>query len=183
MDTFVLRHRMEDVISSKKPRSLLYNIAEGTMDPGLNDLMIVTSLDGDLQFWNTAERRRIKTIGKDHLYDSWIDDICWATPSTLAFCPSQKAVEPIKLVHIVKVTNTNVEGRIQTLEETPHENNVSAIGSVDTGSYDSPNSETCSFVTGGYDKSVVKYTDILNRSLYIHISHVYIYIVPLEIET
>lgn len=49
---------------------------------------------------------------------------------------------------------SNVEGRIQTLNENPHENGVSVISSVDTGSV-SRGVESCSFVTGGYDKSVV----------------------------
>ncbi|KAI8091589.1 WD40-repeat-containing domain protein [Thamnidium elegans] len=154
MDTLIVRHKQQELISTKKPRSLLYNIADNTLDRGINDLMITTSLDGELQFWSASEKRKIKTIGKDHLYDSWIDDICWATPKTLAFCPSQKSNEPLKLVHVVSVTKTNVEGRIQTLQNSPHENGVSVIGSLDTGSYSSPNSETCSFVTGGYDKSV-----------------------------
>lgn len=101
--------------------------------------------------------REIKTIGKDHLYDTWIDDICWATPTTLAFSPPQKSEEPVKLVHIGNVTQNNVEGRIQTLDETPHENGISVIASLNTGDYNTRNTESCSFVTGGYDKSVVSF--------------------------
>ncbi|KAL0136641.1 WD40-repeat-containing domain protein [Mucor lusitanicus] len=154
MDIYTIRRKHGDVVFNKKPRSLLYNIADDSMSKGMNELMITTSLDGELQFWNAAERRRIKTIGKDHIYDSWIDDICWATPSTLAFCPPQKSDEPVKLVHIGNVTKTNVEGRIQTLDESPHENGISVIGSLETGDYNTRNMEKCSFVTGGYDKSI-----------------------------
>lgn len=154
MDIYTVRRKQGDVVFNKKPRSLLYNIADDSMGKGMNELMIATSLDGELQFWNAAERRRIKTIGKDHIYDSWIDDICWATPSTLAFCPPQKSDEPVKLVHIGNVTKTNVEGRIQTLDESPHENGISVIGSLETGDYNTRNTEKCSFVTGGYDKSI-----------------------------
>lgn len=154
MDIYTIRRKQGDVVFNKKPRSLLYNIADGSMSKGMNELMITTSLDGELQFWNAAERRRIKTIGKDHIYDSWIDDICWATPSTLAFCPPQKSDEPVKLVHIGNVTKTNVEGRIQTLDESPHENGISVIGSLETGDYNTRNMEKCSFVTGGYDKGI-----------------------------
>lgn len=150
-----MRRKKQDLMSTKKPRSLLYNIADDSMDRAMSELMITTSLDGELQFWNANERRKIKTIGQDHLYDTWIDDICWATASTLAFCPTQKLNEPLKLVHISNVTKNNVEGRIQTLTNNPHDNGVSVMGSLDTGSYSSRNSETCSFVTGGYDKSVV----------------------------
>ncbi|CAO3646659.1 unnamed protein product [Mucor hiemalis] len=153
IDVFTIRKKQQESMSSKKPRSLLYNICD-TMDRGLSDLMITTSLDGELHFWNASERRRIKTIGQDHLYDSWIDDICWATPSTLAFCPAQKLNEPVKLVHIGNVSKNNVEGRVQTLSAEPHDNGISVIASLDTGSYASRSSETCSFVTGGYDKSV-----------------------------
>lgn len=153
MDLYTVRQKNGSIMSNKKPRSLLYNIADSSSD--MSELMITTSLDGELQFWNTRDRRKIKTIGQAHLYDTWIDDICWATPSTLAFNPPQKSKEPVKLVHINNVTKTNVEGRIQTLNEEPHENGVSVIASLDTGTYASRNSETCSFVTGGYDKSVV----------------------------
>lgn len=157
IDVYTVRRKHQQTMSFKKPRSLLYNICDTTENhhPGLSDLMITTSLDGELHFWNAAERRKIKTIGQDHLYDTWIDDICWATPSTLAFCPSQKLNEPVKLVHIGNVTKNNVEGRVQTLAAEPHENGISVIGSLDTGNYASRNLETCSFVTGGYDKSVV----------------------------
>ncbi|KAL7321521.1 hypothetical protein PS15m_001283 [Mucor circinelloides] len=154
MDIYTIRRKQGDVVFNKKPRSLLYNIADDSMSKGMNELMITTSLDGELQFWNATERRRIKTIGKDHIYDSWIDDICWATPSTLAFCPPQKSDEPVKLVHIGNVTKSNVEGRIQTLDESPHENGISVIGSLETGDYNTRNMEKCSFVTGGYDKSI-----------------------------
>ncbi|KAI7873289.1 WD40-repeat-containing domain protein [Mucor mucedo] len=154
MDVYALRRNQQEIMSAKKPRSLLYNIADRHMDRGMSELMIATSLDGELQFWNSVDRKKIKTIGKDHLYDSWIDDICWATPSTLAFCPSSKLLEPVKLIHICNVTKTNVEGRIQTLRGTPHENGVSVIASMDTGTYSSSYSEACSIVTGGYDKSV-----------------------------
>lgn len=165
MDVYTLRRKQQEIMSAKKPRSLLYNIADNSMDRGMSELMISTSLDGELQFWNSVDRRKIKTIGKDHLYDSWIDDICWATPSTLAFCPAQKLLEPIKLVHICNVTKTNVEGRIQTLEEGPHENGVSVIASLDTGTYASSYSETCSFITGGYDKSVVRKFPIIGNDV------------------
>lgn len=178
MDTIIVRHKQQEMISTKKPRSLLYNIADNTLDRGMNDLMITTSLDGELQFWSASEKRKIKTIGKDHLYDSWIDDICWATPKTLAFCPSQKSNEPLKLVHINNVTETNVEGRIQTLQDSPHENGVSVIGSLDTGSQSSAYSQTCSFVTGGYDKSVVSF--FLKKNLCLRMSKLHSYLVPLE---
>lgn len=160
IDVYTVRRKQQENMSLKKPRSLLYNICDTTMDRGLSDLMITTSLDGELHFWNAKERRKIKTIGQDHLYDSWIDDICWATPSTLAFCPAQKLNEPVKLVHIGNVTKNNVEGRVQTLTAEPHENGISVIASLDTGSYASRNSETCSFVTGGYDKSVVSFVGL-----------------------
>lgn len=69
--------------------------------------------------------------------------------------PAAKAEEPVKLVHLKNVTSSNVEGHTQVFDDNPHENGISSITSVDTGSY-SGNTERCSYVTGGYDKSVVK---------------------------
>lgn len=47
----------------------------------------------------------LKTIGSDHLYDSWIEDICWVTPKALALCPAQKSTEPVKMIYINDVDN------------------------------------------------------------------------------
>jgi hypothetical protein len=51
MDLFAVRKITSEQKFSKKPRSLLYNIADGNSGRGLSELMIATSLDGELQFW------------------------------------------------------------------------------------------------------------------------------------
>jgi hypothetical protein len=51
MDLFTVRKCTSDIKFSKKPRSLLYNIADDSVGRGLSELMITTSLDGELQFW------------------------------------------------------------------------------------------------------------------------------------
>ncbi|KAI7901138.1 WD40-repeat-containing domain protein [Cokeromyces recurvatus] len=154
MDIFTVRKQQGSIMFNKKPRSILYNIAGDSLGQAMSELMITTSLDGELHFWNSSSRQKIKTIGQNHIFDSWIEDICWATPSTLVCTPS-KSNEPIKLVHLCNVTNSNVEGRIQTLNDTPHEGGISVVASVETsGVYNTKNMEKSSFVTGGYDKSV-----------------------------
>ncbi|KAI8365460.1 WD40-repeat-containing domain protein [Choanephora cucurbitarum] len=155
IDIFTPRQKKGETAFKKKPRSLLYNIANENTPRGISELMITTSMDGELHFWNAQERKKIKTIGSDHLYDTWIDDICWATPSTLAFCPPQKSEEPVKLIHIGKTSRSNVEGRIQSLDDSPHDSGISVIQSLDTGDNNTQYVEKCSFLTGGYDKSYI----------------------------
>ncbi|KAI9476494.1 MAG: WD40-repeat-containing domain protein [Benjaminiella poitrasii] len=154
MDIFIVRKQQGNMMFTKKPRSLLYNIAGDSLGKSMSELMITTSLDGELHFWNSVERTKIKTIGQNHIFDSWIEDICWATPSTLVCTPS-KANEFVKLVHLCNVTKTNVEGRIQTLNETPHDGGISVVASLDSsGTNNTRYAEKSSFVTGGYDRSV-----------------------------
>lgn len=43
------------------------------------------------------------------------------------------------------------------MNDDPHENGISALAAVDTGSF-TKNGERCSFVTGGYDKTVYLWT-------------------------
>ncbi|KAI9009299.1 WD40-repeat-containing domain protein [Phycomyces nitens] len=106
--------------------------------------------------------RNIKTLGKERLFQSWIEELCWATPSTLALCPSSRRdgrskpedSETVSLVHISSVTDSSVEGRVQRLSEFPHEKGFSTISPIDLNHQRNTGYERASFITGGYDKSV-----------------------------
>ncbi|KAG0167274.1 hypothetical protein DFQ30_006224 [Apophysomyces sp. BC1015] len=158
-------HRSQHVVNKgfdKKPRSLLYNIAQDGTKPCINDLMVTTSLDGNLSFWDASTKRHLKTIGKGFLYSTWIEDLCWATPTTLALCPAgvkkgpteDPSNETVSMVHIQAVDDETVEGRVQSLQECPHEKGMSVIASFDSGQRSTANVEHAQFVTGGNDKSV-----------------------------
>ncbi|KAI9245379.1 hypothetical protein BDA99DRAFT_289272 [Phascolomyces articulosus] len=81
-------NRNQDVKTTafaKKPRSLLFNIAE--KGSSMSDLLISTSLKGDMQFWNASTRSLITNVGPERLNNNgWIEELCWVTPTTLALC-------------------------------------------------------------------------------------------------
>ncbi|KAI7871884.1 hypothetical protein BDF14DRAFT_921536 [Spinellus fusiger] len=115
---------------------------------------------------NSSTRRNIKTLGREHLYPTWIEDLCWATPTTLALCPSirrdsrgsspqSEDRETVSLVHISAVTDTTVEGRVQNMETLPHTKGYSTIAPLSIDHLSLAGIERASFVTGGNDKSVV----------------------------
>ncbi|KAF7720754.1 hypothetical protein EC973_006160 [Apophysomyces ossiformis] len=146
-------HRSQYVVNKgfdKKPRSLLYNIAEEGLNPEMKNIMVTTSLDG-----------HVKTIGKGYLYSTWIEDLCWATPTTLALCPAAKkgssdeeSVETVSLLHIQATDESSIEGRVQSLQELPHEKGISVIAPFGGGRRSADDVEHAQFVTGGNDKSV-----------------------------
>ncbi|CDS10346.1 hypothetical protein LRAMOSA03022 [Lichtheimia ramosa] len=164
-------HRNQDLKSSifgKKPRSLIYNIAEGQGD--LKDLMVTTSLKGDMQFWNASKRNLVKTIGQESLYhDSWIEELCWTTKNTLALCnaransPTDKENATVSLLHLESGTNGDIKYRLQHLEESPHTKPIVTIAPVDLGATGSAGVERATFVTGGNDKAVY-FWDIIRES-------------------
>ncbi|KAG1050827.1 hypothetical protein G6F43_006919 [Rhizopus delemar] len=90
----------------------------------------------------------LKTIGSDHLYDSWIEDICWVTPKALALCPAQKSTEPVKMIYINDVDNADVKGRVHIVGNSPHDSGISVIGALKESEY----SDNCKIVTGGFDR-------------------------------
>ncbi|CDH54495.1 hypothetical protein RO3G_03171 [Lichtheimia corymbifera JMRC:FSU:9682] len=159
-------HRNQDVNSGafgKKPRSLIYNIADGQGE--LKDLMVTTSLKG-----NASKRKLIKTIGQESIYpDSWIEEICWTTKKTLALCnvrastPTEKENATVSLLHVDSVSNTDVKYRLQHLEESPHTKPIVTIAPVDLGATGSAGVERATFVTGGSDKAVY-FWDIIRDS-------------------
>ncbi|KAG0795648.1 hypothetical protein G6F21_001943 [Rhizopus arrhizus] len=148
MDIYTIRAKESDMVFVKKPRSIMYNIAEDSSNKHLSNLMIATSLAGDVQFWNAKEKRMLKTIGSDHLYDSWIEDICWVTPKALALCPAQKSTEPVKMIYINDVDNADVKGRVHIVGSSPHDSGISVIGALRESEY----SDSCKIVTGGFDR-------------------------------
>ncbi|KAM3579949.1 hypothetical protein VKS41_007667 [Umbelopsis sp. WA50703] len=74
----------------RKPRSLLYNIAPQSSSH-LEKLLISTTMNGDIHMWNSKTRKIMSTVRKADLQiDSWAEDICWATPDTLAVAVNQR---------------------------------------------------------------------------------------------
>jgi hypothetical protein len=51
MDVYAVRGRWSRIEFTKKPRSLLYNICPDDPNKQMANLMIATSLEGEVQFW------------------------------------------------------------------------------------------------------------------------------------
>lgn len=51
MDVYAVRGRWSRIEFTKKPRSLLYNICPDDSNKQMANLMIATSLEGEVQFW------------------------------------------------------------------------------------------------------------------------------------
>ncbi|KAI9310497.1 hypothetical protein BX666DRAFT_1179033 [Dichotomocladium elegans] len=153
-DLYLYRNQdVKNTAVQKKPRSLLYNIAPDHSD--MKDLMVSTSLKGDMQFWNAKSRTMIKTVGPEAFYDNaWIEEICWVTPTTLAMCkghPKQGEnmdSERVSLAHIDSVSGNDVKLRVQHLSDCPHEKGILAIAPIEIGHMGSIGVEHASIVTG-----------------------------------
>ncbi|CAO3697359.1 unnamed protein product [Rhizopus stolonifer] len=153
MDVYTLRARQCNTAFAKKPRSLLYNIAQRGSEH-MSNLLVTSSIAGEVQFWNAKKRQNIKVIGNDYLYNGWIEDMCWLNPTTLAIYPSKNSDEPIKTIQISSVTEHDVKGNVQVLGNCPHNGNVSMIGAVNP----TEDSEIGRLVTGGYDHKAYLWT-------------------------
>ncbi|CAO3610421.1 unnamed protein product [Cunninghamella echinulata] len=152
-------HRKSEIVDRKslnrKPRSLLSNRSPLVTNQDMRDLLIATSLDGQLQFINMETKKVIKTLESDILFkDAWVEDICWASPNSLALSPAVKNLKPndhtITMINIKSIDKENIEGQIQKLPSNPHSKAYTTITSCDTGK----SNYRASFLTAGEDKAV-----------------------------
>ncbi|KAI8150050.1 WD40-repeat-containing domain protein [Fennellomyces sp. T-0311] len=112
--------------------------------------------------FSTTEHRfsLITNIGPERFYkNGWIEELCWVTPTTLAMCTGRPKQDSsgdasVLLTHIGKVKRDDVEVRVQTLEEKPHQKEIVAIAPVQLGQTGNVGVERTSFVTGGADHLV-----------------------------
>ncbi|CAO3635311.1 unnamed protein product [Cunninghamella blakesleeana] len=142
---------------TRKPRSLILNRSGAVTDNYMKELLVSTSLDGELQFINTETRKVIKTLESNILFkDTWIEDLCWASTHTLALAPATKSGQPnnysISLLDVNLIDRSNIEGNIQQLSHNPHTKPFSVIVPCDINNQN--NQSKASFLTAGEDKAV-----------------------------
>ncbi|CAO3596695.1 unnamed protein product [Absidia cylindrospora] len=143
----------------RKARTLLCNNNENVTDEHMKDLMVSSSLDGELQFWNACDKKRIDKLGGGAIFkDTWIEDLCWVSPTVLTLAPASKeglvATQSVVVLDLKSVDRNSVRGDIQTMTKIPHERGFDVITSADMGNRGSALTEKISFVTAGGDKSV-----------------------------
>ncbi|KAG2183600.1 hypothetical protein INT43_006606 [Umbelopsis isabellina] len=140
----------------RKPRSLLYNIAPASSSH-LNKLLVSTTMNGDIHMWNCDTRKIMTTVHKKDLQiDSWAEDICWATPETLAVAINQrdKHSEGRQLCLVNIKDNDQYQSSVQTFDQKPHFKGISAIAHVGH-SEGSDGKVSSTFVTGGDDHQLM----------------------------
>jgi hypothetical protein len=130
--------------------------------------------------WNSKTRKIMSTVRKADLQiDSWAEDICWATPDTLAVAVNQrdkiKEDRQLCLVNILDNEKVSIwlfqavsdladawllisfekyQSSVQPMDEKPHHKGISAIATVDFDE-NSDGKASASFVTGGFDHNLV----------------------------
>ncbi|ORZ19745.1 WD40-repeat-containing domain protein [Absidia repens] len=143
----------------RKARTLLCNNNENVTDEHMKDLMVSSSLDGELQFWNACDKKRIDKLGGGAIFkDTWIEDLCWASPTVLTLAPASREgvvnTQSVVVLDLKSVDRNSVRGDIQTMTKIPHEKGFDVITAADFGNRGSALKEKISFVTAGGDKSV-----------------------------
>ncbi|KAI8083049.1 WD40-repeat-containing domain protein [Halteromyces radiatus] len=143
----------------RKTRQLLFNRVKSNSNQHIEDLMAVSTLNGELQFWDTKYRKKVKALGSDIIFkNTWIEDMCWSSETTLAMIPAVKG-EPgtieqsVVVVDIISSNKDNVEGCIRTLMNKPHEKGLAVIASVGSDFGTNSMQDGSSFVTAGIDKT------------------------------
>ncbi|KAG0237300.1 hypothetical protein BGW41_000258 [Actinomortierella wolfii] len=150
---------------ARKPRSLrMYSQLAGEK---LKDIMVTSSLDGNIQFWDLISRRVVSQVHKNQLQFPWAEDICWVGKDLLAvasaYAQGQPMLRQLSLVHVSASPATSASGLAsgrngrttvssvcQHVDAMPHDKHgINVLAPVDQFS-------DGSFVlaTGGSDKTV-----------------------------
>ncbi|KAG2178880.1 hypothetical protein INT43_001726 [Umbelopsis isabellina] len=144
---------------NRKPRSLLYNIAP-TSCSYLYKFLVSTTMNGDIHTTNCETRKMITTVPQtDLLISSWAEDICWATPQTLAvavhYRRSHSDEKQLCLVNIKD--NGQYEASVQAFAHKPHATRVNVIAHVQHSEHSesSDGKISSTLVTGGLDSPLM----------------------------
>ncbi|KAF9166130.1 hypothetical protein DFQ26_008634 [Actinomortierella ambigua] len=147
---------------ARKPRSLLmYN--PHLSGENLKDVMVTSSLDGNIQFWDLHSRRMASQLHKNQLQFPWAEDVCWVGKDLLAVASAYAQGQPqqrqLSLVHVNAVPASGRQGRAtvssvcQPVNAMPHDKTgINVLASVDQFT-------DGSFVvaTGGTDKMLYQW--------------------------
>ncbi|KAF9368516.1 hypothetical protein CPC16_005286, partial [Podila verticillata] len=148
----------------RKPRSMVVHTP--IAGPELEEVMVTSSLDGNIQFWDLEARRVVTTIPKAPLNQPWAEDMCWVGRNVLAVASATK--EGVELNHqltLIHVKNTppqksslgslnagsSLAWTIQALEQKPHDMSKGAIMCMSAMTEDASG---MSLATAGMDKQI-----------------------------
>ncbi|KAF9105810.1 hypothetical protein BGX29_011312 [Mortierella sp. GBA35] len=142
---------------SRKPRSMVHHSAIAGSD--MEEVMVTSSLDGQIQFWDLEKRRVTSTIPKGPTNMPWAEDICWVGKNTLAVASAHKEGvimnNQLMLVHVEKAKpNSSIVWTLQPLDQKPHETSKGGIMCITSLMEDQSG---ISLATAGMDKQVIRW--------------------------
>ncbi|KAF9978637.1 hypothetical protein BGZ73_001290 [Actinomortierella ambigua] len=146
---------------ARKPRSLLmYSELSGDT---LKDVMVTSSLDGNIQFWDLSSRKMISQLHKNQLQFPWAEDVCWVGKDLLAVASASAQGQPqqrqLSLVHVNASPASGRQGRMtlssvcQHVDAMPHDKTgINVLAPVDQFSDGS-----LVLASGGGDKALYQW--------------------------
>ncbi|KAI1315098.1 hypothetical protein EDD11_001288 [Mortierella claussenii] len=148
---------------TRKPRNMVLHSPIAGSD--MEEVMVTSSLEGSVVFWDLEGRHAMSTIPKGHLNQPWSEDMCWVGQNTLALASAHKEGVPthhqLTLVHVEKVKShrsalggDSVSWSLQPLKESPHEGSKGGIVCVSALTQDASG---ISLATAGVDKQIIKW--------------------------
>ncbi|KAF9404768.1 hypothetical protein BGZ94_003952 [Podila epigama] len=147
---------------ARKARSMVMHTP--LAGPELEEIMVTSSLDGNIQFWDLKAKCVVTTIPKAPLNQPWAEDMCWAGSNVLAVTSATKEGfknnHQLTLVHVKHNTSRKATGMsdssvawtLQPLEENPHDTSKGGILCMTAMTEDNGG---MSLATAGMDKQVI----------------------------
>lgn len=142
---------------SRKPRAVLFS-------PPERDALYTCAIDGTMQRWSMQTRTSTWTawLMPEGLPDQFVDDLCWdsAGRSLLVGCATTAAYtgnsQVPQVFQVLPVPDQ--PPLVRPRQERPHERGVSAIAALNASR----------FVTGGYDRAILLWSDEAVDVLHTH---------------
>ncbi|KAF9960912.1 hypothetical protein BGZ65_011534, partial [Modicella reniformis] len=155
----------------RKPRNMLLHSSIAGSD--MEDVMVTSSLEGSIEFWDLGNRRVMSMVPRSHLNQPWCEDMCWVGKNVLAVASAHKDNVPLNhqltLIHIEKgrvpravlgQPGPTVAWRLQTLTQMPHDRK----GGIMCISAIAEDVEGMSLATGAADKQIIHWKFVPSKS-------------------
>ncbi|KAF8934808.1 hypothetical protein BGZ58_005444 [Dissophora ornata] len=117
----------------RKPKNMVTPSSIAGVD--MEEIMVTSSLEGSIDFWDLNERRVVTTVPKNRLNQPWPEDMCWVGQNVLAVAGAHKEGVPMNhqlmLIHVEKTKMqragfgqskaSSLAWSMQALEQMPHD--------------------------------------------------------------
>ncbi|KAJ1650896.1 hypothetical protein IWQ61_008412 [Dispira simplex] len=154
----VLQNLSNDTVSkvmTRKPRSLLtreIGLTRPKRGKSTLDMMVTTSLDGTIQFWNTRHRKVITTFSVGPHDIQWPQDITWLDDKFLLMANSEKDGVPssnqLGFLQLTNVDEHYLGYSFHSMRRAPHPRGTMVVEALEC------DDTAVRFATAGYDKQI-----------------------------